>query len=107
MEQYDDLNDAIRFEKSVKRWKRVWKLALIEKNNQTWRDLYGDYLLPRALSSDAFSFVNLSSRDRGAIPGPRSEETPVLVALGPGSPFGRPGLEILRWSGLGGELRSG
>jgi putative endonuclease len=43
-EQVDDLNDAIRF-KSVKRWKRVWKLALIEKNNPTWRDLYGDCLL--------------------------------------------------------------
>jgi hypothetical protein len=31
--------DAIRRETSLKRWKREWKLALIEKVNPTWSDL--------------------------------------------------------------------
>lgn len=45
-EQHYDLNEAIKREKSVKRWRRAWKLALIEKDNPTWRDLYEDFLLP-------------------------------------------------------------
>ena len=31
--------DAIRRETSLKRWKRAWKLALIEKTNPNWDDL--------------------------------------------------------------------
>ena len=31
--------DAIQRETSIKRWKRSWKLALIEKNNPDWNDL--------------------------------------------------------------------
>jgi putative endonuclease len=31
--------DAIRRETSLKRWKRAWKLALIEKHNPRWIDL--------------------------------------------------------------------
>jgi len=31
--------DAIQRETSIKRWKRAWKLALIEKNNPNWDDL--------------------------------------------------------------------
>lgn len=30
----------------IKAWRRAWKLALIEKENPTWRDLYEDFLLP-------------------------------------------------------------
>ena len=45
-EQHGDINDAIAREKQIKSWKRKWKLALIEKNNPTWRDLYEDFLLP-------------------------------------------------------------
>ena len=32
--------EAIAFEKRLKRWRRVWKLALIEASNPQWRDLY-------------------------------------------------------------------
>ena len=32
--------DAIRRETTIKRWPRKWKLALIEKNNPDWDDLY-------------------------------------------------------------------
>jgi putative endonuclease len=31
--------DAIRREKQIKEWKRVWKLELIERANPEWRDL--------------------------------------------------------------------
>ena len=38
-EEYPLYADAIRRETSLKRWKRAWKLALIEKNNPRWEDL--------------------------------------------------------------------
>jgi putative endonuclease len=31
---------AIQREKQLKNWKREWKLALIEKENPAWEDLY-------------------------------------------------------------------
>ncbi len=41
-EVHETMESAIIREKSVKKWKRVWKQALIEKNNPEWRDLYTD-----------------------------------------------------------------
>jgi putative endonuclease len=38
-EEYPLYADAIRRETNLKRWKRAWKLALIEKHNPTWSDL--------------------------------------------------------------------
>ena len=38
-EVHEDMQSAINREKQIKRWKRAWKLALIEKQNPTWRDL--------------------------------------------------------------------
>lgn len=35
---------AIQREKQLKNWKREWKVALIEKSNPQWRDLYPDLL---------------------------------------------------------------
>jgi putative endonuclease len=32
--------NTIQREKSLKHWKRVWKIALIEKTNPDWVDLY-------------------------------------------------------------------
>jgi len=47
------LNAAIAREKQIKPWRRAWKLALIERENPRWRDLYEDFLLPpNRLSSD-------------------------------------------------------
>lgn len=43
-EEYSDIREALPREKQLKRWKRSWKLELIEKNNPTWRDLYDDLL---------------------------------------------------------------
>ncbi len=38
-EEYPLYADAIQRETSIKRWKRAWKLALIEKVNPDWEDL--------------------------------------------------------------------
>jgi putative endonuclease len=42
-EQHATAEAAIAREKKVKRWRRNWKLALIEKANPDWRDLAGDF----------------------------------------------------------------
>lgn len=41
-EEYEDINEAIWREKCIKRWKRKWKLRLIEKDNPNWIDLYDE-----------------------------------------------------------------
>jgi len=39
-EEHDDIRDAIQREKSLKRWNRAWKVALIESINPQWHELY-------------------------------------------------------------------
>ena len=39
-ETTDDINSAITREKQLKKWKRAWKIELIEKTNPGWGDLY-------------------------------------------------------------------
>ncbi len=39
-EEIEDIHSAIAREKQLKAWKRDWKIALIEKKNPTWQDLY-------------------------------------------------------------------
>jgi len=39
-EQTNDAASALQREKTLKRWKRQWKLDLIEKENPEWEDLY-------------------------------------------------------------------
>lgn len=43
-EVHDTMDSAIRREKAMKAWKRLWKLRLIENANPDWRDLYPDVL---------------------------------------------------------------
>jgi putative endonuclease len=43
-ESYGDVYAAIAREKAMKKWKRQWKIELIEKGNPYWRDLYCDLL---------------------------------------------------------------
>ena len=38
-ERHEDIEVAIRREKTVKRWRRQWKFNLIEEHNPDWRDL--------------------------------------------------------------------
>jgi len=39
-EAHDDLQDARRRELQMKKWKRDWKVELIEQANPQWQDLY-------------------------------------------------------------------
>jgi putative endonuclease len=39
VESYDRIEEAISREKRLKRWKRDWKIELIERDNLEWRDL--------------------------------------------------------------------
>ena len=39
-ETHDDIESAIHREKQLKKWRRDWKLKLIEENNPQWLDLY-------------------------------------------------------------------
>ena len=43
-ETYQYVNDAIKREKNMKKWKRQWKINLIEKDNPDWDDLSSDWV---------------------------------------------------------------
>ena len=42
-EVFQYVNDAIKREKNIKKWKRQWKFNLIEKENPDWEDLAKDW----------------------------------------------------------------
>lgn len=42
IEAHDDAAAAAKRERSLKRWRRDWKIELIEKDNPTWSDLFGE-----------------------------------------------------------------
>ena len=39
-ERHDDLQEARLRERQIKKWKRAWKIELIERDNPQWRDLF-------------------------------------------------------------------
>jgi len=39
-EQFDDVENAIKREKRLKKWNRAWKIRLVEELNPNWDDLY-------------------------------------------------------------------
>ena len=39
-ETYEDVYEAMHREKAIKKWRRAWKINLIESNNPQWLDLY-------------------------------------------------------------------
>ncbi len=43
-EETTDAYSAITREKQLKKWKRAWKIRLIEESNPQWRDLYDDLI---------------------------------------------------------------
>ena len=48
-ESHETGEGASRRERSMKRWRRDWKIGLIEKNNPTWADLYDQALMDHGL----------------------------------------------------------
>jgi len=43
-EQHETMRAAITREKQMKKWKREWKIKLIEKKNPGWSDQYQEIL---------------------------------------------------------------
>lgn len=43
-ENTENVESAIQRETQLKRWKRNWKIELIEKNNPNWIDLYNNII---------------------------------------------------------------
>ena len=43
-EVHNDIYEAIKREKSLKKWRRKWKEELVEKTNPNWQDLYEQIL---------------------------------------------------------------
>lgn len=39
-EPHESMDSAIRRERQVKKWRRRWKLEMIERHNPRWHDLY-------------------------------------------------------------------
>jgi putative endonuclease len=69
-EQHQEFTAAIAREKDIKKWRCAWKLALIEKTNPQWRDLYADFSNPRLALSPRASCPPL------VIPGHRAAMNP-------------------------------
>jgi putative endonuclease len=44
-EFHNTIEAAILREKRLKKWRRAWKLELIERHNPDWRDLYDELAL--------------------------------------------------------------
>ena len=42
-EEYGNSNDAFLRERQLKKWKRLWKIELFEKENPEWNDLSIDW----------------------------------------------------------------
>jgi putative endonuclease len=42
-ETFQNVNEAIAREKNLKKWKRDWKIRLIQENNIKWTDLSKDW----------------------------------------------------------------
>ena len=42
LEPYQDIHEALAREKSLKKWRRTWKIDLVQKDNPEWRDLLFD-----------------------------------------------------------------
>ena len=43
LEPFQDIHEAIAREKALKKWRRTWKIELIERGNPDWRDLWFDF----------------------------------------------------------------
>lgn len=49
LEEFQDIGEAIRRETRLKKWKRQWKMDLIQSRNVEWVDLYEEMVAPKPL----------------------------------------------------------
>ena len=55
-EETNDITSALQREKELKKWSRLWKIRLIEKENKNWDDLARDWVsatFPRVIPAKA------------------------------------------------------
>ena len=64
-EVHETMDDAIKREKSIKRWQREWKIELIEADNPMWRDLAEDFGFESLIKK---RWVPAQGRDDAAAP---------------------------------------
>ncbi len=43
-EEFDRIEEAIKREKQLKRWRRIWKEKLISEKNPDWIDLFPEHI---------------------------------------------------------------
>lgn len=43
-EQHGDMETAILREKQLKKWRRAWKVELVEEQNRDWKDLWHEFI---------------------------------------------------------------
>jgi len=43
-EKHRSLEEALKREKQVKKWRRQWKMRMIEKQNPAWEDLFSEVI---------------------------------------------------------------
>ena len=72
-ERHDLIVDAIRREKSLKKYKRDWKLNLIERENPYWHDLYDAMMRPLVHPDATFSPPTPSSPPQSVVTGRKSQ----------------------------------
>jgi putative endonuclease len=61
-EQFGEVGAAIQREKQLKKWKRVWKIQLIEEKNPNWDDLYPAIAVPLVYWMPAFAGMTMERR---------------------------------------------
>jgi hypothetical protein len=69
-ETFDDPLSAIAREKEIKKWRREWKINLIERSNPGWIDLY-----------ETLAFIKIDPAS--VIPGPRDARSSESIATNP------------------------
>ena len=68
---YGEVTEAIHFEKQLKRWRRDWKVQLVEEENPNWQDIYPAMMALPPLHPDLRG-IEIAS-PKGVIPVSRSE----------------------------------
>jgi putative endonuclease len=58
----EDIRAAIQREKNIKKWRRQWKIELIEKSNPDWKDLYFEIINGFPLSRGTEGAVGMTKR---------------------------------------------
>ena len=50
-DEHDNASAAAKRERALKRWRRAWKIELVEMHNPTWRDLFADVVCAEGLET--------------------------------------------------------